>query len=73
MKKFAVAYMDFFNNYIILEFVEAEDIKDAITKHSEIAKYSETVKWIQEMPDNLEKIRYMLGEGEIDVDVKEIV
>lgn len=36
MNKFAVAYINFFNNDLIIEIIEADNWKDALFKHSKM-------------------------------------
>lgn len=75
MKKFAVAYISFFENDVIIDFVEAEDWKSAIFKHKKFTEVEDPnmQEWIDNMPNDLEELKTEFFNGEIGVDVKEIV
>jgi hypothetical protein len=44
MKRFAVGYLSFFENKLIVEIIEAEDFKSAIMNHSELKSSDENMK-----------------------------
>ena len=69
MKKYAVAYMNFFDNELTIEFVEAETEKQAIFSHSKMQSDS---GWSEELSDNLDEIKQAFFDGDTLVDVKEI-
>jgi len=74
MKKFAVGYISFFENVLIVEIVEADDFKAAILLHSHLRSSDDDFrKWYDQMPDDLEEIKSQMSEGEVGIDVKEIV
>ena len=80
MKKYAVSYINFFNNELTIEIVEAETIKKAILKHSKLlAENSDNGKvdeedWLHtNMPEELEEIKETFFDMDCMVDVVEII
>lgn len=72
MKKYAVGYILLLDNELTVEIIEANSFKEAIIKHSEIAKYNDIVEWINDMPNDLKEIKNTMISSEIGIDVKEI-
>ena len=72
MKKFAVGFLSFFENDLIVEVVEADNWRDAIFKHTSLIS-DDMEEWIADMPEGLEEIKEAMFNGEIAIDVKEII
>ena len=71
MKKFAVGVIDFFNNDLIIEIIEAEGWKDALGKHS--AFLSNTKEEMDELfSDDLGEAKQDAFNMDSMIDVKEI-
>ena len=51
MKKYAVSYINFFNNELTTEIVEAETIKEAVAKHSKISSDGHILEYMQNCKD----------------------
>ena len=66
--KFSVGYVNFFDNELIIEVVEASNVKDALLKHSKLSD-PDTAEWVATMPDDLEAIKAAFFEGEILIEV----
>lgn len=74
MKKFAVGYISFFDNDLVVDIVEAEDIKSAILSHKKLkTDDKDFAEWINNMPDSLEDIQTEFFNSDQGIDVKEIV
>lgn len=71
MTKFAVGYMNFFNNNLKVDIVEAENWKEALSNHSAFAGYSveENTGWL---PDDLETAKSEAFKADFLFDVVEI-
>lgn len=70
MKKFAVGYIDFFDNNLIIEIVEAEDWYNALKEHSKIKKFSEDECYLPS--DSLEVAKNVAFNMDMMIDVVEI-
>lgn len=73
--KYAVGVMNFFDNELVVEIVEALSVKEALCKHSFIFKNSDEKtldNWINGMPDSLDKIKEDFMNADWLVDVVEI-
>jgi len=69
MKRYAVAYMNFFDNDLTMEIVTADTPQEAIWKHSKLLDPC----WRQlDIGDHVEDIKEYLFDGEIAADVIEI-
>jgi len=71
MKKYAVGYINFSDNELTIEIVEAPNIYEAVKKHSQLQEDS-LQKWISEMPQELQDIKEEFFNGDAMIDVKEI-
>lgn len=69
--KYVVGYMNFFDNNLKVEIVEAENWKEALSKHSWLAKYSfeDSVGFL---PDDLETAKDESIDMEFLFDIVEI-
>ena len=68
MNKYAVAYMNLFDNDLTIEFVEAPNDIEAIYKHTKMLDIdNETDTSI-----DLEELKQQLFDGDILVDVKKV-
>lgn len=73
MKRFAVGYINFFDNALTVEIVDAETWKEACFKHSELAGDEALVKKsIADSPNGKEKFGYWCFDGDFQVDAIEI-
>lgn len=70
--KYAVGFLSFFDNDLVVNIVEADSVKEAICKHESIAVYEETEAWLSELPDDLETLKEEFFNGDLAVDVVEI-
>ena len=70
MKKWAVAFISFFDNELTIEFVDAEHWMGAIVKHSKI-----DLGWYEEIDhtDTLEQVKQWAFDADTMIDVKEIL
>lgn len=68
--KWAVAYMNFFDNELRVEIVEANTMIEALSKHSKLS--SNETGWLKNMPNNLEQIRTMFFDADAAIDIIEI-
>ncbi len=72
MEKFAVGYLNFFENELIVEVVEAEDWFDAIKKHSKLKTEYED-EYLEEMcSEGMEMAKNAAFDGEWTFDVKKV-
>lgn len=75
MKKFAVGYISFFHNELIVDIVNAESELLAVLEHKEIKRQEssekEFIDWIKEF-DDFEKLKEEFFNGDMAIDVKEI-
>lgn len=71
MKKFAVGYINFCDNDLSIEIVEANDVKEAIGKHS-VLTGPRNKAWMDEMPDDIEEIKERFFNSDSMIDVVEI-
>ena len=67
MKKFAVGYINFFDNDLIIEIIEAFNWIDALRQHSKLSKDF----WLSE--SSLEEAKIDAFNGDMMIDVKEIM
>lgn len=72
MNRYVVVYMNFFDNELKSEIIEAESPKQAIAAHSCIRDYDETLEWLMEMPDDLESIKDDFFNSDQLIDVVEV-
>jgi hypothetical protein len=72
MKRFAVGYMNFFDNDLIVDVVEAVDWFEAIKKHRSLLQ--EANEWFSEIESlKLEDVKDKFFNNEELIDVKEII
>lgn len=75
MKKFAVGVIDFFDNNLVIEIIEATNWKDALLHHSYFLK-SEDWKVLEEdysyFGDTLKDAKISAFNADMMIDVKEI-
>ena len=69
--KYAVAYVNLFDNDLTIEIVEADTPKEAIKKHTRLADACHA-EWVAEMPEDLEEIKEVFFDGDTLVDVIEL-
>ena len=72
MKKFAVGYANFFDNDLVIEIIEADNIKSAIAKHSGLTSDDDLIEWCATMPDTLKEIQQYFFDGDTLVGATEI-
>ena len=73
MKRFAVGYMNFFDNALTVEIVESENWKEACFKHSGLAGDETLVKEsMADSPDDKEDFGQWCFDGDFQVDAVEI-
>lgn len=75
MKKYIVAQMNFHDNDLVAELIEADHWKDAFLLHSQNQEYKEEdwfKEWRDELPDSIEGLKETLFDGDILVDIVEI-
>jgi hypothetical protein len=73
--KFAVGHADFYDNDLIIEIVEADNLKLAIQAHSRFHRPSEEAdneEWFRGMPDDLEGIKQFFFDADTLVSATEI-
>lgn len=70
-KRFAVGYISFFSNKLIIEVIEADDWKSALLKHSTIVIDKQEKKFL-ETAKNLEEVKEFAFNGDSMVAVVEI-
>lgn len=68
MKKFAVGHIDWFDNNLIIEIIEAEDWKSALMKHSKIASDWE----VDYFGETLEEAKSNAFDSDMMIDVIEL-
>ena len=68
MKKFAVAYINNYDNELTIEFVEAATWREAIILHNELKDTP-----LDDIPQDLEEAKVLFFNQEAAFDVKEIV
>jgi hypothetical protein len=72
MARFAVAYMNFFDNELVVEIVEADDWRGAIFKHSTLSNIG-LGEWLDNMPhDKIDTQNYFF-DADSSIDVVEII
>lgn len=69
--RFAVGYMNNFDNNLIVEIVCADNHKEAILQHSSLQD-AVMEDWIKDMPSDLKTIKEMFFDGDSSIDVVEI-
>lgn len=57
MKKYVVAYINFFDNELKMSIIEAENEVDACKQYLKIKEFNENNDWINNLPNNLENLR----------------
>jgi len=67
MNLYAVAYMNFLNNELTIELVEANTVVGAIAMHSKT-----DVRWLEHYPNDIHQLRMLFLELDMAVDVVEI-
>lgn len=75
MSQFAVAYVNFFDNDLIIECVMAADWREALLSHSALqvgADDPNYKKWLDALPQNLEEAKEYFFDADTLVDVVEI-
>ena len=72
MNRYVVCYLNFFDNELKSEIIEAESPKQAIANHSCITNYDDTLEWLMELPDDLESIKEEFFNGDLLIDVVEV-
>lgn len=78
MAKFAVGYINFYDNDLSIEIVDAADWKHALLAHSKIGHTNENVDWLFKSIDlsestlSLEKVKEYAFDGDMAIDVVEI-
>lgn len=72
MNRYVVVYLNFFDNELHSEIIEATSPKHAIAQHSSISNYEETLERLMEMPDDLESIKDVFFDADQLIDVVEI-
>lgn len=70
MAKYAVATINFYDNDLKIEFVEASDLRDAIIRSSFCKDFTEEDFLL--LPDTLEEIKGLAFDQDAMIDVKEI-
>lgn len=68
--KWAVAYMNFSDNQLAVEIIEANTMIEALSKHSGLNGGSRD--WLKNMPNDLQQIRDLFWEADAAIDVIEI-
>lgn len=69
MRRFAVAFVSFFDNSLTIEFVEAPNWQEAIPKHSQLAS---TQDWVSNMPWDLEAAKQYFFDSDCLFAVEEV-
>lgn len=73
MKKYAVAYINFFDNDLKMSIQEAENEVDACKKHLLNNNVSdEKNSWVYNLPDNLEELQYEMFNMDSQINAIEI-
>jgi hypothetical protein len=67
MKLYAVAFINFLDNELSVELVEARNIVGAIVMHSKV-----DAKWLKDYPNDISQLRTLFLELDMAVDVIEI-
>jgi len=70
MTRYAVGYMNAFDNDLQIEFVVADSVKAALIQHSAF-KDADMAEWAATAPEALEDLKDHFFDGDIFVDVKE--
>ena len=68
MTQFAVGFADFFDNDLVVEVVEADDVHAAILGHSKFkdSKYKEDdAKWLADMPKDIDELKEFFFNADI--------
>ena len=67
MKKFAVAFMCYFDNILTIEIHEADDWRAALIQHSALSEQGSEAE--EAIPDNLEDAKEYFFDGDCLIDV----
>lgn len=71
MKKFAVGYIDFYDNELIIEIIEAEDWYTALRSHTKLKSLNEDECYLPS--DSLEAAKDIAFNSDFMIDVVEII
>ena len=71
MTRYAVAYMNAFDNDLTIEFVVADSAKHALIQHSAF-KDANMAEWATMAPEALEELKSYFFDGDIFIDVKAV-
>lgn len=71
MKKFAVGYIDFYDNELIIEIIEAEDWYAALSSHTKLKSMNEDECYLPS--DSLETAKDIAFNSDFMIDVVEII
>ena len=71
-KKFIVGFINFFENKLVVELVEAENWKDALARHSELLDENGNPDDNSWLPDDIEEAKQEGYNADFLFDVKEI-
>ena len=71
MKKFAVGYIDFYDNELTIEIIEAEDWHTALNSHTKLKSMSEDQCYLPS--DSLEAAKNEAFNMDLMIDVVEII
>jgi len=65
--KYAVGYVNFFDNELILEVVSANSLREAILSHSKLRVEDDphTDHWLDSAPDEIEEIKEYFFDADI--------
>lgn len=73
MKKYAVGYINFFDNDLIVDIVNANSIKDAIAQHPSFSGTDDMLNWLETLPDALDEIKREIFDDDSAIDIVEII
>lgn len=71
MKKFAVGYIDFYDNELIIEIIEAKDWYAALRSHTKLKSLNEDECYLSS--DSLEAAKNIAFNSDFMIDVVEII
>lgn len=71
MKKFAVGYIDFYDNELTIEIIEAEDWYTALNSHTKLKSMNEDECYLSS--DSLEAAKDIAFNNDFMIDVVEVI
>lgn len=73
MTIYAVGYINFFDNNLIVDIVSANSIKDAIAQHPSFSGNENMLDWLKTLPGPLDEIKQEFFNTDSAIDVAEMI